>query len=187
MTTAKVYYECDICGAVYSTAARAEQCEDRGRPPAPKPGTILADAARGDLLRLTVLDRLGGGGMVEMPSAHFNPALCWYYFDRAGIGQRQMDHYPKVVTYEPDEHGQIRPPRHNCGVGPLLLGRRLVTEDDFTPTSAVLDLPDTVPVDTTTARYRRAWETHQADGRKLYLWVDGQSVEAPAPSDGKDK
>lgn len=40
----------------------------------------------------------------------------------------------------------------------------------------------TRPVNTSTARYRRAFEAMAAAGRPMYLWIDGAAVRAPVPT-----
>lgn len=40
----------------------------------------------------------------------------------------------------------------------------------------------TIPVDTSTPRYRRAWEAMREAGLPMYLWVGGAAVPAPDPT-----
>ena len=44
-------------------------------------------------------------------------------------------------------------------------------------------LSKTIPVDTSTPRYRRAWESYREAGLPLFLLVDGEAVPAPGPTE----
>lgn len=161
MPTEITTWACDYCGATYPSRERAVTCEARGVCPQIPAWTILADYRVESMRILFVLGRAIG----PSPKEHASAARGWIWRDVV------LNDSPSIRPGQDEAPGEAAGTflAGLVGAAPRLSGWPAT--------------PEAVQLDTSSPRYRRAWEAAEAAGERLKVWTGERATYAPAPGE----